>query len=61
MPDRRRHPGAESLRMWRATTSLVSRESPGYCMMNLTHTGVVNMVLGKSCGLYVRVEDIRLL
>ncbi len=34
---------------------------PGYCMMNLAHTGVVNMVLGKSCGLHVRVEDIRLL
>ena len=34
---------------------------PGFCMMNLTHTGVVNMVLAKSCGLHVRVEDIRLL
>lgn len=34
---------------------------PGFCMMNLTHTGVVNMVLQKSCGLHVRVEDIRIL
>ena len=34
---------------------------PGYCMMNLTHTGVVNMVLAQSSGLHVRVEDIRLL
>lgn len=34
---------------------------PGYCMMNLAHTGVVNMVLAKSAGLQVRVEDIRLL
>jgi uncharacterized Fe-S cluster-containing protein len=34
---------------------------PGYCMMHLSHTGVVNMVIAKSCGLHVRVEDIRLL
>jgi uncharacterized Fe-S cluster-containing protein len=34
---------------------------PGFCMMNVAHTGVVNMVLGKSCGLYVRLEDIRIL
>jgi Predicted Fe-S protein len=33
---------------------------PGYCMMNLTHTGVVNMILAQSGGLHVRVEDIRL-
>ncbi len=33
---------------------------PGYCMMNLAHTGVVNMVMAQSCGLHVRVEDIRL-
>ncbi|SCL74726.1 putative Fe-S cluster [Methanoculleus chikugoensis] len=33
---------------------------PGYCMMNLTHTGVVNMILAQSPGLHVRVEDIRL-
>ena len=34
---------------------------PGYCMMDLGHTGVVNMVLAQSGGLHVRVEDIRLL
>lgn len=34
---------------------------PGFCMMNLTHTGVVNMVLEKSYGLHVRVEDIRII
>jgi len=34
---------------------------PGFCMMNLGHTGVVNMILAQSCGLHVRVEDIRLL
>jgi len=34
---------------------------PGFCMMNVAHTGVVNMVLNKSYGLHVRVEDIRLL
>ena len=34
---------------------------PGFCMMNVAHTGVVNMVLEKSYGLHVRVEDIRLL
>lgn len=34
---------------------------PGFCMMNLTHTGVVNMILAQSSGLRVRVEDIRLL
>jgi hypothetical protein len=30
-------------------------------MMQTAHTGVVNMVLGKSTGLQVRVEDIRIL
>lgn len=34
---------------------------PGFCMMNVAHTGVVNMVLGKSYGLHVRLEDIRIL
>jgi len=34
---------------------------PGFCMMNLGHTGVVNMILGTKAGLHVRVEDIRLL
>jgi uncharacterized Fe-S cluster-containing protein len=33
---------------------------PGFCMMNLGHTGVVNMVLGTKHGLHIRVEDIRL-
>lgn len=34
---------------------------PGFCMMNLNHTGLVNMVLEKSEGLHVRIEDIRIL
>jgi uncharacterized Fe-S cluster-containing protein len=34
---------------------------PSFCMMQLAHTGVVNMVLGKDGGLHVRVEDIRIL
>ncbi|MFA4876085.1 MAG: (Fe-S)-binding protein [Methanoregula sp.] len=34
---------------------------PSFCMMQLAHTGVVNMVLEKSSGLHVRVEDIRIL
>ena len=34
---------------------------PGYCMMNLNHTGLVNMILEKSCGLQIRIEDIRIL
>lgn len=34
---------------------------PGCCMMNLNHTGLVNMVLEKSCGTQIRVEDIRIL
>jgi uncharacterized Fe-S cluster-containing protein len=34
---------------------------PGCCMMNLNHTGLVNMVLQKSYGLHIRVEDIRIL
>ncbi len=33
---------------------------PSYCMMQRAHTGVVMMVLEKSTGLHVRVEDIRL-
>lgn len=31
---------------------------PGYCMMHLGHTGVVNMVLKKPSGIHIRVEDI---
>lgn len=34
---------------------------PGYCMMNLSHTAVVNMVLKKKFGIHVRLEDIRIL
>ena len=34
---------------------------PGYCMMDLAHTAVVNMVLRKKDGIHVRVEDIRIL
>lgn len=34
---------------------------PAYCMMNLTHTGVVNQLLTRREGLQVKVEDIRIL
>jgi len=34
---------------------------PGFCMMSLNHTGLVNMILEKSSGLHVRLEDIRIL
>lgn len=34
---------------------------PGYCMMDLSHTGLVNMVLSKKEGVHVRLEDIRIL
>lgn len=34
---------------------------PASCMMQISHTGVVNMVLRKSGGTHVRVEDIRIL
>ncbi|PKG33337.1 MAG: Fe-S cluster protein [Methanoregula sp.] len=33
---------------------------PGYCMMDLSHTAVVNMVLKKKAGIHVRLEDIRI-
>jgi uncharacterized Fe-S cluster-containing protein len=33
---------------------------PGYCMMDLSHTAVVNMVLDKKTGTHVRLEDIRI-
>ena len=42
------------------TFGMRQRFLPGSCMMNLAHTGVVNMVLAQSSGLHVRVEDIRL-
>ncbi|MGZ4935894.1 MAG: (Fe-S)-binding protein [Halobacteriota archaeon] len=34
---------------------------PGYCMLGLSHTAVVNTVLKKSGGVHVRLEDIRIL
>jgi uncharacterized Fe-S cluster-containing protein len=34
---------------------------PGFCMMHLNHTGLVNMVLKKSAGYHIRIEDIRIL
>jgi uncharacterized Fe-S cluster-containing protein len=34
---------------------------PGFCMMSLNHTGVVNMLLHKAAGLHIRIEDIRIL
>jgi uncharacterized Fe-S cluster-containing protein len=34
---------------------------PGFCMMNLNHTGLVNLLLQKSAGLHIRLEDIRIL
>jgi len=43
------------------TLGLRQRFLPGYCMMDLSHTAVVNMVLKKKDGLHVRLEDIRIL
>ena len=34
---------------------------PGFCMMDLSHTGVINMVLKKKEGIHIRIEDIRIL
>ncbi|MCW2276648.1 (Fe-S)-binding protein [Heliophilum fasciatum] len=34
---------------------------PGFCMMNLNHTALVNMLLEKKAGLHIRLEDIRIL
>ena len=31
---------------------------PGFCMMSINHTGLVNMVLTKKAGLHVRIENI---
>jgi len=42
------------------TLGLRQRFLPGYCMMDLSHTAVVNMVLQKKEGLHVRLEDIRI-
>ncbi|MBC9785613.1 Fe-S cluster protein [Heliobacterium chlorum] len=34
---------------------------PGFCMMNLNHTGLVNMVLQKEEGPHIRIENILIL
>lgn len=34
---------------------------PGFCMMNLNHTGLINLVLHKTEGYHVRIEDIRIM
>jgi len=34
---------------------------PGFCMMSVNHTGLINMVLTKNAGLHVRIEDIIIL
>jgi uncharacterized Fe-S cluster-containing protein len=43
------------------TLGLRQRFLPGYCMIDLAHTALVNMVLKKKDGIHVRVEDIRIL
>lgn len=43
------------------TFGVRQRFLPGYCMLDLSHTGVVNMVLKKHAGIHVRLEDIRIL
>lgn len=43
------------------TLGLRQRFLPGYCMLDLSHTAVVNMVLDKKDGVHVRLEDIRIL
>lgn len=43
------------------TLGLRQRFLPGYCMLDLSHTALVNMVLKKKEGVHVRVEDIRIL
>lgn len=34
---------------------------PGFCMMNLNHTGLVNMIMEQTEGCHLRIEDIRIL
>jgi uncharacterized Fe-S cluster-containing protein len=34
---------------------------PGFCMMNLNHTGLVNLLLRQAAGWHIRLEDIRIL
>ena len=43
------------------TLGLRQRFLPGYCMIDLSHTALVNMVLKKKDGVHVRVEDIRIM
>jgi uncharacterized Fe-S cluster-containing protein len=43
------------------TLGLRQRFLPGYCMIDLAHTALVNMVLKKKDGVHVRVEDIRIM
>jgi len=43
------------------TLGMRQRFLPGYCMINLSHTAIVNMVLQKREGTHVRLEDIRIL
>lgn len=34
---------------------------PGFCMMSLNHTGLVNMILNKKAGPHIRIENILIL
>ena len=43
------------------TFGIRQRFLPGFCMMTLGHTGIVNMVLVKKSGFHVRIEDIIIL
>jgi uncharacterized Fe-S cluster-containing protein len=43
------------------TLGLRQRFLPGYCMLDLSHTALVNMVLKKKEGIHVRLEDIRII
>ncbi|KUK11124.1 MAG: Fe-s cluster, putative [Clostridia bacterium 41_269] len=43
------------------TFGMRQRFLPGFCMMTLSHTGIINMILVKKSGLHVRIEDIRIM
>ncbi|MGB8312591.1 MAG: hypothetical protein WCE81_12135 [Halobacteriota archaeon] len=43
------------------TLEMRQRFLPGYCMIDLSHTAILNMVLQKREGIHVRLEDIRIL
>ncbi|MDD4126107.1 Fe-S cluster protein [Methanomicrobium antiquum] len=43
------------------TIGLRQRFLPGFCMLDLSHTAVVNMVMNKKYGMHVRLEDIRII